>query len=359
MVAIHLDEATVRLGSLEVVPFPGAIWARGGLLAHGWRQVLRDEHARVWRVVPEQAEPLGEPEQSDVVLGDELVAARVADPPVQGEPRPALMDAGGHLDAGHLAEVPPLGVRPVRVRRGEAVTLGPDEQQPVVDPDGRCGGVQPDLGHAEAERLRLGRDCRYRVPRPVRLEIGRGLEGLRQRPRCRDGLYRRAGLDEHELRCGVSGLDVERQLGLRGHAGAQLVAQRARELAHRQRLGRRAQEPLLRDPLGVERHDIGHHGPGVEQGDGRVVGAQLRQGGAHPFEGRSVRGHSPAQLALTGRVADPDGGASAFVLAVAAHDPPPRCTRRWPASGLLTSLSQRSSSRGEISMMPSARSLRA
>ncbi|PSK61268.1 hypothetical protein B0E53_06834 [Micromonospora sp. MH33] len=346
----------------------------------GRRRVVPGEQARHRRVPAEQVGPGGECVHLHALLGGQRRRAPPADPLGQQQPGPAGQAGRALLDGRDDAEVPPLVVTPAvggaaAVRGGApvAAAFGADHQHAVAGPHTERGAAQPDRVGGEVDLLRPGGGPRDRVPHRVRAQVGAGLEGLRQLALPGHRLHRGAGGHVHLRRCARRVLDVEGDVHGGGDAGARLVADHAGEVPDRGQLGGGAQVRLLRDPFGVEGDHVGHHRGGVEQRQHRVVavlpghrphaGRQARVGerGPHPDQGVAVRGDPPGQDGLAGRVGHLGRGrtqrvAPASTAAAAAHAPPRRRKATRPYSGLLGSLSARSTSRAAASIRPRATS---
>ena len=198
--------------------------------------------------------------------------ARHAFPRDHGEP--GGVGCGG-LHLGHAPE-PALWIRRILA----------DEQQPVSLSQVGAVAQEPQRTRPRQDAMLPGQFAPGRRPQevPVRAgyEIVAGLEDLGhaagRHPLVQAALGRRHALHGRALgheNCPGRFVQPlhhgEGQHSVRGQAGLQLVAHGARQLHHRQALGRRPQIAFINDTFVIEAEHVGHRGPGMQQGHGPIV----------------------------------------------------------------------------------------
>ena len=291
--------------------------------------------SRVTSVQPSRSSDVGDPAEVPALI----VAAREARPPAVLRRAPERGGAPRRRSAGRVA-----------ARQAERHAL------------------EPQLGRARARASAVGSSAvgARSTPRGPRAPPTSRTSAAARPGRGSDCTGVPAG-DERNPRRARRVLDLERELHLGGDPRAQLVADRAGEQAHRPELGRGAQEALLGDPLRVEGDDVGDERPRVEQRDapGRRCRARRARSPGSPrappasarARARAARRASCSAGCAGGFSHRPaSGGRSGSQPQGSLMPPPRRISSTRPCSGLLGSLSARSTSRAAASMRPAATS---
>ena len=245
------------------------------------------------------------------------------------------------------------------------------DQQPVARLQVQGDALQVGARVAHPRQPDLRRAGRHRVPCRAGLDLLDRLERLRLLAGCGDALDPQAGLEDHalgrHLRVGTriargGGRDLgrrfdrEREVGLRRDAGTQPVADEPTELLERDPFARRAQVRLVGEAFRVERQDIRHDRPRIEDGDRDIVGIAGRQvRETRAIDVGQTRDHRVEEVAVppdairdrgqAGPVVDGarraarDTGAAAAGRASDRHLPPPIASVSSPRSGNVGSFS--------------------
>ena len=198
---------------------------------------------------------------------------------------------------------------------------GPGQENGVAGTEQGGRPAEVEVGRAGAGTLRLTLAGPEGVPGGAGLDPLHRLEGLRALALPGDAEHPHPGVDGGPPGGPGRPLHGEGQVGPGGDPGGQLVADGAGQLQHRAALRGRAQVALVGDPLLVEGDHVQHGRPGVEEGDGGIVGRPGGQGPGPPGpgqlapEGGREAGQEAAQGLRVGGRAVADGGLPRAVVA--------------------------------------------
>ncbi len=187
-----------------------------------------------------------------------------------GDPRAPARVIGG--DAGDPPHVPTL-----RSRIGGAGLA--HQQDQIARLKCCCGTLQPGRRAAPSDALLHDLLRAQAGPFGSRRQIVIVLENLRHLVRAGDGLDLETLGDRVDITATRARLHGKGQMGRGRHTGAKFIAHRAGQFLHRAAGARCAQPSFARGAFIVERQDIEHDGPAVEQRYRRV---RERPGGQPP-----------------------------------------------------------------------------